>query len=153
GRRSAHTFDELSRASNRFANALAALGVERGDRVAGYLPRVPEVLVAMVGAWKVGAIHVPIFAGFGPDAIAYRMEHSAAKVLCTHGEYGARVPPVLPGGARVVTVTDGADLIGGDLSFHAALAAQPDRFRAARVRRDEPAVLLYTSGSTGPPKG
>lgn len=84
GSHRAYTFAELSRLSNRFANLLQVLGVHRGDRVAGYLPRVPETLVVMLGAWKAGAIYVPIFTGFGPDAIAYRMAHSRAKVLCTH---------------------------------------------------------------------
>jgi acetyl-CoA synthetase len=153
GRRGAHTFDELSRLSNRFANALRALGVGAGDRVAGYLPRVPETLVAMVGTWKAGAVYVPIFTGFGPDAIAYRMEHSGAMVLCTHWTHRGRVPPALAGRARIVTATDGAEAGPGDVSFHGALAGQPDRCEAARVARDAPAVLLYTSGSTGPPKG
>ena len=88
---------ELSRLSNRFANLLQSLGVDRGDRVAGYLPRVPETLVVMLGAWKAGAIYVPIFTGFGPDAIAYRMAHSGARVLCTHWEHASRVPDPLPG--------------------------------------------------------
>src|SRR5438093_7823070 len=107
GSRREYTFGELSRLSNRCANLLRALGVQQGDRVAGFLPRVPETLVAMLGAWKAGAIYVPIFTGFGADAIAYRVAHSGARVFCTHREYRDRVPAALP--ARVVTVSpDGA---------------------------------------------
>jgi acetyl-CoA synthetase len=153
GSHRAYTFGELSRLSHRFANLLQTLGVDRGDRVAGYLPRVPEALVVMLGAWKAGAIYVPIFTGFGPDAIAYRMAHSRAKVLCTHWEHASCVPDPLPGGAHLITVTRPGEAAPGATSFEPAMAAQSDRCEPARVRRDDPAVLLYTSGSTGPPKG
>ena len=56
--------------------ALATQGVDRGDRVAGFLPRIPEMLIAMIGTWKAGAVYVPIFTGFGPDAVEFRVRHS-----------------------------------------------------------------------------
>ena len=107
----------------------------------------------MLGAWKAGAIYVPIFTGFGPDAIAYRMAHSGARVLCTHWEHRGRVPDPLPGGAHLITVARPGETAPGATSFEPAMAAQSDRCEPARVRREDPAVLLYTSGSTGPPKG
>ena len=135
------TFADLSGATNRFASLLRSLGVGAGDRVAGFMPRVPETIVAMIGTWKAGAVYVPVFTGFGADAIGFRVAHSGAKVLTTHAEYRSRVPPSL---ADTVTV------IG---NVAAAVADQPARFETVGRRRDEPAVLLYTSGSTGPPKG
>ena len=148
-----YTFDELSRLSNRFASLLQTLGVGKGDCVAGFLPRIPETLVAMLGTWKVGAVYVPIFTGFGPDAIEFRVRHSGARVLCTQWEYRSQVPSPLPGDAQIVTVAGAAALPPGDVSFWDALERQPESYEPARWRRDEPAVLLYTSGSTGPPKG
>ena len=146
-----YTFAELADLSQRFANLLASLGVARGDRVAGFMPRVPETLIAMVGTWKAGAVYVPIFTGFGPDAVAYRMGHSGARVVCTHWEHRARVPAL--DGVRIVTVTRPGESEPDGVGFWPALELQSPRGEPARVRRDDPAAILYTSGSTGPPKG
>ncbi len=148
-----YSFDELARLTARFANALRELGVGPGDRVAGFLPRIPEMLIAMIGTWKVGAVYVPIFTGFGPDAIEFRVRHSGARVLVTQWEQRARLPAPLPGGVTVVTVADGAPGVPGDVDFGRIMHGQPDVARLTDVRREDPAVLLYTSGSTGPPKG
>ncbi len=152
------TYGELADAAGRFARFLVGRGVRPGDRVAGFMPRVPEALVAMVGTWTAGAVYVPIFTGFGPDAVGFRVRHSGATVLCTHAEHRARVPD-LPGVTIVVAGAAAAGAAPGtptaaarDVDFAAALAGGPPLAPVPR-RRDEPAVLLYTSGSTGPPKG
>src|SRR5438105_5142985 len=139
------TFDELARLANRVAGFLTASGVRKGDRVAGFLPRVPETLAIMLGTWKAGAVYVPIFTGFGPDAIAYRVRHSGAKLLWTHHAYRARVPP-LASDTTIVTVTGGAPTIAGDVVFGDAIPGQPEERASVRCRRDDPAVLLYTEG-------
>jgi acetyl-CoA synthetase len=152
GQRLTVTFDELSRLSHRFAGWLCAHGVGKGDRVAGYLPRIPETVVVMLGTWKAGAVYVPIFTGFGPDAIDFRLRHSGAKILCTHWEYRSRMPNE-PSSVTTVTVEGAGALAAGDVGFDATIEKESDSADVTEVRRDDPAVLLYTSGSTGPPKG
>ncbi len=152
GAERALSFGDLARLASRFAGFLADAGVKPGDRVAGFMPRVPETLAVMLGTWKAGAIYVPIFTGFGSDAVAFRMRHSGAKMLCTHREFRDRVPS-LAADTSLVTVTDGAPAVAGDVAFRDAVAGQPERCASIACRRDDPAVLLYTSGSTGPPKG
>ena len=149
----AYSYDELGELTARFAALLRARAIEPGDRVAGFMPRVPEMLVAMIGTWKAGAIYVPIFTGFGPDAVGYRVRHSGARILITHREHRARLPEPMPQGVTVITV-GGADAgAAGDVDFWRAMDDQRKGAAPVARRRDEPAVLLYTSGSTGPPKG
>jgi acetyl-CoA synthetase len=148
-----YTFDELAQLTARFANVLRERGVGPGDRVAGFLPRIPEMLIAMIGTWKVGAVYVPIFTGFGTDAIEFRVLHSGARVLVTQWEQRGRLPEPLPDGVTVITVAGGAGGAPDDVDFWRAMDGQPDVARLTDVRREDPAVLLYTSGSTGPPKG
>ena len=146
------TFDELTRRASQFAAFLTARGVGKGDRVAGFLPRVPETLVAILGTWKAGTVYVPIFTGFGGDAVAFRLAHSGARVLCTHGDYRPRVPD-LARSVTVVTVAGGHPAVPGDIDFEEALSGRAEQWPSVPRRRSDVAVLLYTSGSTGPPKG
>ena len=141
-------FAELAEATTRCAGALRALGVQPGDRVAGFLPRVPETIVAMIGTWKAGAVWVPIFTGFAPDAVRFRVENSGARVLCTHRDL--RAPLGSLGSATIVTV---GGATGADVDFERAVRDASPHTVSAHVRRNDPAVLLYTSGSTGAPKG
>jgi acetyl-CoA synthetase len=146
------TFKELSEQTARFANLLTRLGVRKGDRVAALMPRLPETLAVILGVLKTGAIYVPIFAGFGPEAVRYRLAHSGARLLCTTDDHRALVPEDV----RIETIClarSGAPVRAGDHDFHAALADESAVFDPVPCRRDEPAVIIYTSGSTGQPKG
>ncbi|AZR86064.1 acyl-CoA synthetase [Bordetella pertussis] len=154
GCESRHSYAELAEQSDRAANLLARLGVRPGDRVAGLLPRGPEILVAMLAAIKIGAIYVPIFTGFKRDAIEYRLGHSGARVVFAHAALRGQLSAVLPGQARCVTVAAGAaDTAAGDIDFAAALREAEPRFAAQPREREDIAALIYTSGSTGRPKG
>ena len=136
-------FGELSEQSNRLANALAALGLRAGDRVAIVLPQRPETAVAHIAAYKLGAIAVPLSVLFGPDALEVRLRDSGAAVAIAEGESLERIRAL------------GLDLtvIDADRELEPLLAAASPRFDAAATGPDTPALLVYTSGTTGPPKG
>jgi acetyl-CoA synthetase len=146
------SYRALSDSSSRFANLLVRLGVRKGDRVATLMPRVPEAFSAMLGILKAGAVFVPIFAGFGPDSVRFRLWHSGTKLLCTHHDHRNQVPD----GAveQIVCVApSGRAAKAGDIDFHEATGGEADSFTPVPCRRDEPAAIIYTSGSTGQPKG
>jgi acetyl-CoA synthetase len=143
-------FRALAAASNRFANAMAALGLRQGDRVGILLPQGPETAIAHIAAYKAGLIAVPLFTLFGPEALEFRLGDSGARLLVTDLENAAKVAPLqgrLPALAHIVTVD------GGDLAFHDLVGRASDRFRAVDTAADDPALIIYTSGTTGPPKG
>lgn len=146
------SYRDLAEASNRFANLLQSLGVGPGDRVAGLMPRGPEVVVAILGALKAGAIYVPVFTGFGPEAVKYRLDHCGAKVLVTHTAVAAQVPADTT--ATVIGVTQpGVDAPADWLVFAREMPKHSAQFDGVPRDRDDPAALIYTSGSTGQPKG
>src|SRR6516165_1808335 len=114
------TYRELRALSNKIANLLRSLGVRKGDRVAGILPRVPETIAVMVGVWKAGGIYVPIFTGFGTDAVGFRLRNCEAKVAFVHHEHRQRVSEHSE--AAVVTIADGpGGLRQGDVDFRQAI--------------------------------
>ncbi|MEJ0068245.1 MAG: AMP-binding protein [Pseudomonadota bacterium] len=145
------TYRALQRDTDRFANWLTAAGVRKGDRVAVVMPRLPETVIILLGAWKAGAVYVPIFAGFGADAIRHRVNDSGARVVCTHASLRDKIAGPFPHAPLILTV--GAQAAPGDIVYDAALAAQPDRAPPCPARAATPAALIYTSGSTGPSKG
>jgi len=152
GHEQRYTYRELAEASNRFANLLTRLGVKAGDRVAGLMPRGVDVLVTIIGTLKVGAIYVPVFTGFGSDAIRFRLDHCAVKILVTHHAVTGHLPDGIT--AQVICVAGkGTTLASGWIDFHRALQAELAEFSAVLSDRSDIAALIYTSGSTGPPKG
>ncbi len=153
GQRAAYTYAALQADANRLSNALAALGVKRGDRVAIVLPQRPETAIAHLAIYQLGAIAMPLSVLFGPDALEYRLQDSGA-VAAIADEAGAETLVSLrtacPQLAHLVTVGLAAD---GAHEWSALLAKASDRFECAATRADDPALLIYTSGTTGPPKG
>jgi acetyl-CoA synthetase len=146
------TFGELSQQSMRVGNLLRRIGIRKGDRVATILPRIPETLPVILGAFRVGAVFVPIFSGFGADAVAYRLDHSGAKAVCVSGRYRHLVPS--RDSLSVINVSEpGTTSRVGDIDYAHALADQDESCEPERHARDEPAAIIYTSGSTGQPKG
>ena len=144
------TFDDLKRLSNRCANALAGFGVKHGDRVAVLLPQRPETAIAHLSIYKLGAVAVPLFVQFGPDALEHRLADSGAKALITDGENLAKIPPNLPDLATILIVE--GDSCGHPLFWPTLERARND-FATAETAAEDPALIIYTSGTTGKPKG
>ncbi len=153
GRRASYTYTALQRDANRLSNALRSLGVERGDRVAIVLPQRPETAVSHIAIYQLGAVAMPLSLLFGPEALAYRLQHSAAAAAIVD----ASALPVIesiradcPDLAQVIVVGGSSS---GEYDWSKVLAAAADRFEPVATRAGDPAVLIYTSGTTGPPKG
>lgn len=150
-----YTFWELKGLSNRFANALRHHGVQRGDRVGVFLPQCPETAITHIALYKLGAIAVPLFTLFGPDALEYRLSNSAAKVVVTDGENAEKILAIREklSHLQLVIVTRGERGDPRFVDFWDSLKKGSAQFEAVRTRADEPALIIYTSGTTGPPKG
>ncbi len=147
------SYQELARAANRFANALKAKGITRGDRVALLLPQAPQTAIAHLAIYKIGAIAVPLAALFGLEALKYRLNDSGASALVTDTaglEKLAEIRDDVPGLGLVVSI-EGPE--SGVESFDALSEAASDRFDTLQTTPDDPAMMIYTSGTTGQPKG
>src|ERR1051326_1040398 len=144
------SFDDLKRLSNRCANVLLGLGVQPGDRVGVLLPQRPETAIAHLAIYKLGAVAVPLFVQFGPDALEHRLADSGARALITDSDNLPKVPHDLPA-LTTILVVDGD---GGEHPlFWPALERPRDPFAPADTAKDDPALIIYPSGTTGRPKG
>ncbi|MDD4997309.1 MAG: acyl-CoA synthetase [Syntrophales bacterium] len=154
GRTEKFTFWDIKNLSNRLANALRANGVARGDRIGILLPQCPETAIAHIAVYKLGAIAIPLFTLFGPDALEYRLMNSGAKAVVTDGtniEKLLQIRDRLPE-LKIIFVTRGKPG-AGVVDFWAALEKGSSHFEAVMTKADDPALIIYTSGTTGPPKG
>lgn len=151
------TYGYLREQSSRFAAALAGLGVEPGDNVATLMGKSADLVVALLGIWRRGAVHVPLFTAFAAPAIAFRLTASGAKVIVADADQLDKLTPSedIPADASwQIIVAGGA--VGEELNLDALVAAQDaddPRGDAQATGGAAPMVQLFTSGTTGTPKG
>ncbi len=153
-----YTFADMAAGANQAAHALRSLGVGKGDRVFVFLERIPECYFTVFGTLKLGAVIGPLFSAFGPEAVRDRLADSGAKVLVTSPELWARVREIrseLPQLERVVLVTrrHAAEPEDGVVLWDELVTPQPEEFETVATDPEDFAVMHYTSGTTGKPKG
>ena len=151
-----YTFADLARRSNRWANALRALGVGSRDRVAIVLSQRPEAALAHIATYKLGAIAVPLAVLFGDDALEFRLQDSGARAVVFDGLTATKLDRIrhrLPELQHLIAIDDAALGVPGATSASALEERGSEAFTPVETRPHEPALILYTSGTTGPPKG
>jgi acetyl-CoA synthetase len=163
------TYAELQREVSRLAAGLRALGVHQGDRIGIFMPMVPETAIATLACSKIGAIYIPTFSGYGPEAVAMRLRDGEVRVLVTADGFYRR--------GRIVQMKETADAAvalspsvekvvmferlgrevpwteGRDIRWHDVVEGQPDDLPTEQTAADHPCMIIYTSGTTGRPKG
>jgi len=146
------TFEEIFELANKIANILKKLGVQKGDRVFLFLPRIPELYYSFLGILKTGAIAGTLFQAFGPEGIKDRLGNSKARFLITHSTLVGRVQEIkndLPALEKIIVVDQNFD----NFDFQKEMTAASPEFETAPMAVDDRAFMLYTSGTTGKPKG
>jgi acetyl-CoA synthetase len=154
-----YSFHDLSKLSNSFAGALRNLGVKKGDRVFTYMDRIPEQYISLIGALKVGGVIGPLFSAFGPDAVKDRLGDCEAKVLITTPRLVETVHQIideLPALETIIIVNrrnSPYDLREKEVSYESLMNKTSDEFEIERTDKEDYAIIHYTSGTTGKPKG
>lgn len=148
------TFEHLQERSRRLANALAAHGIARGDRIGILLPQCSETLIAHLAAYRLGAIALPLFTLFGPEAIEYRLDDSGAKAVVSNAvgiEKLLGLADRLAARPILISIDDRRD--GRVLDWTSLLDAASPSHDVVDTSAEDPAIIVYTSGTTGNPKG
>ncbi|WP_079202187.1 acyl-CoA synthetase [Pseudomonas sp. CC6-YY-74] len=150
GSSASYTFCELQEQAARFANFLQAQGVGPGDCVAGMLPRNVELLICILGTWRLGAVYQPLFTAFGPKAIEHRLQGSGAKVVVTDAANRGKLDEVEDAPLQVtVAGAKGQGIQRGDFSFWAELERHSAEFEPVLRSAEDPFLMMFTSGTTG----
>ncbi|MFI0090889.1 AMP-binding protein [Streptomyces bobili] len=150
------TYGELAADSHRYARALQGLGVGPGDRVATLMGKSADLVTVMLAVWRLGAVYVPLFTAFAPQAIALRLEGAGVHVVVVDPDQRHKLDPGpdMPADPRRRVVVTGSGARHGDVSLaNVVAAASPEPVPAVTTSGDGPLVHMFTSGTTGKPKG
>ncbi|MBI2616922.1 acetate--CoA ligase [Candidatus Gottesmanbacteria bacterium] len=148
GEKEIFTYRDIAHRSNQFGNLLKKKGVRRGDRVFIFLPRVPLLYISFLGTLKIGAIAGTLFSAFQEQALFDRLENSGAKILVTNKDLSTRIEKIR---GKLPNLSD--VLVVDDPNFSAQLTSQENSLEIEHMEKDDYAFMLYTSGTTGKPKG
>ena len=147
GRKEVWTFRQLKEKSDQMANLLRSYGVKKGDRVAGLLGKDMELLLTVLATWKIGAIYVPLFTAFGPEALTHRLVDCDCKVIVTNTEQAKKIEQ------KDIHIINIDATFQNGLSFWDFLDTFPKEHVTEPTQLMDPSTIQYTSGSTGLPKG
>lgn len=153
GRKEQYSFRELKKYSTQFASFLKSQGVRKGDRVSGLLPRTPELIITILATWRIGAVYQPLFTAFGPKAIEHRIQLAQSKLVVTDLANREKLSEISNCPA-IVTVQ--AELhtqnYPQDFDFWRELNRQTETVELEMLSINDPFLLMFTSGTTGPAK-
>ena len=153
GRLETFSFEDLRAMSARVAHMLKAQGIGPGDVVAALLPRVPELIGFILGAWRLGAVYQPLFTAFGPKAIEHRFQTAATKLVVTNLANRGKLNEIVNCPKIATVLAPGETLPAGDIDFRKKLSEGSGTFEPVMRHGDDLMMMMSTSGTTGLPKG
>ncbi len=150
-----YTFAQIAYLSNKFANVLKKLGVQKNDRVFIFLPRIPELYISFLGILKTGAIAGTLFQAFGPEGLLDRLSNSEAKIIITTPQLKSRIYQIKKQLKKLekIIIVNGRPTKPGEVDFEKEMNLASEEFKISPTKPNDRAFMLYTSGTTGKPKG